>query len=192
MNTAPENEYPFFVLDNNALVNNIILSKQQILDQQMETISKNLNNLNFKMNTFIEERYNFDKYMTNNLFFQKSMENSEKTNILNKIINEIRKLNDLDDIQDQVAGCAYVCKNTLSLLKNMKLSSEENYSKKLLHLFYQAVKRNYSRSLFTNIQIKLMLDMVEECKKTFVHENVYWEFDEKLYECGLVVFPEEV
>lgn len=189
MNSAQENKYtvPFF--DYNSIISNVLLSKQQSLEQQMEIISKNIDDFNFKMNTFIEDRYNYDKF--NHMSYQKSMKNNEQNNILNNIMNEVSKLNNIDDIQDQVAVCAYACRSIFELLKNMKQLSEDNYNKNLLHLFYQAIKRNYSKGLFTSTQIHIMLDIIKECKKSFVPENVYWEFDEKLYECGLAVFPEE-
>ena len=58
-------------------------------------------------------------------------------------------------------------------------------------LFYQIIKRNYAKKLFNQKQVELLLQLLEESKKTFISEDKYYEFDEQTYLNKLDAFPEE-
>ena len=60
----------------------------------------------------------------------------------------------------------------------------------MVHLFFQAVKRNYARKKFNQKQIALLLKIIKASTKMLVTEEEYLQFDEQLYLNDLDVFPE--
>lgn len=191
----PENYNNFWI--------SLFLQKEEMQDQKIKEIYENLDNLNRKVNISVSNWNNYTRRSLYNektlnkdilgdvTFSRKIMDNSEKSYLLSNITAEVRNLKGLDDIRDQIAYCVSVCDNTLRLLKKYNDFNNDNYDKRLLHLFYQIIKRNYSKSLFTDEQIAVMLDMIQTVKSSFVDADKYWEYDEKLYSIGLDSFPEE-
>ncbi len=180
----------FLGINNNELFANIILKKQLNQDQSIDELNRKVDELNFRLNNFITIRYN-----DNDLFHQSEsgnyqMNHSDQIHLINKIVNEVQQLGELNDIRDQIADCVPICDETLELIQRYKNSNRSNFYKDTLRLFYQSIKRNYSKSLFSESQISVMLDMLKECKKYYIDEERYWEFDEQLYHVGLKVFPE--
>lgn len=188
---------------NNNLMINLFLQKEQMQDQRIDELYKKIDDLNRKVNIRPRDwNKNIRGYLYNEAALNKDiidpetlgkdiMINSEQNYLISNIIAEVRKLEGLDDIRDQIAYCASVCDNTLKLLKIYNDSNDDNYSKRLLHLFYQIIKRNYSKSLFTGEQAAIMLDMIKTVRSPFVDADKYWKFDETLYDAGLNSFPEE-
>lgn len=176
---------------NDKIFSYTILKKQEAQEQRLEEISKAIDNLNFIMNTRVLNGYNYREDSYIDVFGKDRMDHSEQVEFLGNIISEMTKLEGLDDIRDQISHCAFICDKTLNLLKIYHCSDENNYCKKTLHLFFQAVKRNYAKNLFLEEQITVLLDMLKEIKSFFIDEDAYWKFDERLYDTGLAVFPEE-
>lgn len=182
------------------LMTSVLLQKDQVQDQRIDRLDSQIDDLNRKLDVIFPD-WNISGYSYNDVTsnkdimdyetLRKDIVNSEQDRLFNNITAEVRKLEGLDDIRDQIAYCASVCNNTLNLLKKYNDVNDDNYSKRLLHLFYQVIKRNYSKSLFTEEQVAIMLDMIEAVKSLFVDKDKYWEFDEKLYSVGLDSFPEE-
>lgn len=182
------------------LMTGVLLEKDKLQDQRIDELYSKFDDLNRRMD-FSPSYWNISKYsykdVTSNRdimdyeALSRDIVNSEQDKLFSRITVEVRKLEGLDDIRDQIAYCASVCNDTLNLLKKYKDVNDDNYSKRLLHLFYQIVKRNYSKALFTDEQVSIMLDMIEAVKSLFVDEDKYWEFDEILYSVGLDSFPEE-
>ena len=192
MQTKEENIFKdSFLIGNeySAFLNRIFIEKHEKQDQKMEELTQKVEDLNFKVNMIITDGYNSTEYSKSSVLVR--MDNIIQRNLLKDITIEVQKMKELEDIGDQVASCAYICNKMLLLLKEYKELNDNNYCKKLLHLFYQAVKRNYSTCLFHEIQVSIMLNMLEASKNFFVDEETYWEFDEQLYHAGLNVFPEE-
>ncbi len=119
------------------------------------------------------------------------VQNDKQTDLLHEIIESVQKLEKIEDFCDQISHCAYICNKMLQLLNRYGVKQKDNYCRKLWHLFYQAIKRNYAKQLFTKEQLALMLNMLMATKTLYVEEEIYWQFDEQLYHYGLDVFPEE-
>lgn len=209
MQQTKENIFSFIgwenVENNSNLMQGLFLQKEQAQDKRIDELYVIVDDLNRKVNINIYD-WNKNKYIREYLYNETTlnkdiinhetlskdiMDNNEQNNLLSNIVAEVGKLRGLDDIRDQIAYCASVCNNTLNLLKKYNNSNGDNYSKRLLHLFYQVIKRNYSKSLFTDEQIVVMLDMIKTVKSPFVDADKYWKFDEALYSVGLDSFPEE-
>ncbi|MBD5459093.1 MAG: hypothetical protein HDR27_11055 [Lachnospiraceae bacterium] len=184
--------------DRNAFMESVFLTKQQEQDKTIEELTKKveensrkIDDINFKVHTVIPKGYNYREDLIDVIRDGIIMNKSAQMNMISHMITEVQKLEGLEDSRDQVEYCAHICKDTLEFLKNNPVSNSENYCAKVLHLFYQAIKRNYAKNFFTSEQVHLMLDMLEECKNGFVDKDKYWEFDERLYNAHLSVFPEE-
>lgn len=187
----------------NNLMEGLFLRKEQIQDQRIDELYKKVDDLNRRVNISPPDwnkyirRYLYNEMtlnkdiLDNETLSKEIMNNSEQNNLFSNIVAEVRKLEGLDDIRDQIAYCVSVCDNTLNLLKKYNDSNDDNYSKRLLHLFYQIIKRNYSKFLFTHEQVAVMLDMIKTVKTPFVDADKYWKYDEILYSVGLDSFPEE-
>ena len=72
----------------------------------------------------------------------------------------------------------------------MRKTDKSDYRKNMVHLFFQAVKRNYARKKFNQKQIALLLKIIKASTKMLVTEEEYLQFDEQLYLNDLDVFPE--
>lgn len=118
------------------------------------------------------------------------MQKREHSVLTNDIIEEVKKLYGVEDLQDQIACCVSIADKTFRLLKVMEKAEEGNYKKDIVHLFYQVVKRNYAKGRFNEGQIKLLLEMIEKSKKPYISEEEYFEVDKRLYQNKLDIFPE--
>lgn len=207
MQQIKENTYSFTVQgpgqDYNILIESLFLQKEQAQDQRIDELYKKVDDLNRRVNISYLDWNKYSRgYLYNETTSNKDradfetllkdrMDKSEQKNLLGRITGEVEKLNGFEDIRDQIACCASICDHTLNLLKKYNDSNDENYGKRLLHLFYQIIKRNYSKQLFTDKQAAIMLDMIKTVKLPFVDADRYWKFDEALYSAGLDSFPEE-
>ena len=119
------------------------------------------------------------------------MKNDDQTKLTNDIICDVKKLLEVDELRDQINDCTSIADKTFRLLKITKKQNDDNYKKNTLQLFYQIIKQNYAKKLFNQKQVELLLQILEECKTTFISEDKYYEFDEHAYLNKLDVFPEE-
>ncbi|MDE6949408.1 MAG: hypothetical protein K2P64_00565, partial [Lachnospiraceae bacterium] len=152
------------------LMTSVLLQKDQVQDQRIDRLDSQIDDLNRKLDVIFPD-WNISGYSYNDVTsnkdimdyetLRKDIVNSGQDRLFNNITAEVCKLEGLDDIRDQIAYCASVCNNTLNLLKKYNDVNDDNYSKRLLHLFYQIIKRNYSKSLFTQEQVAIMLAMIE-------------------------------
>lgn len=157
-------------------------------EERLEKLESTISNLNRRMTDWEQTNYYNIKDIKASEVIMKS---DEQTKLTNDIIKNIEELSENEEIRDQIATCASMAKKTLKLLKITSCSSDGNYRKSMLHLFYQVIKRNYARELFNEKQISLLKEMLMESKKPFISEDRYAEFDEQLYLNKLTVFPEE-
>lgn len=115
---------------------------------------------------------------------------SEPVKLTNDIIADVKHLDDVDELRDQIGACVRIKEQTLKLLNITKTRQEENYQKSCIHLFFQAISRNYARQIFKHSQLNLLVEILEESKKPFVDEERYFELDERLYNEKLDIFTE--
>lgn len=115
---------------------------------------------------------------------------NEQATLTEDIILKTEELAVGEDLRDQIAICAEIAEKTLQLLKIMKKTDKCDYRKNMVHLFFQAVKRNYARKKFNQKQITLLLKMIKTSTKMRVTEEEYLQFDEQLYLNDMDVFPE--
>lgn len=115
---------------------------------------------------------------------------SEQATLTEDIIIKTEELAEGEDLRDQIAICTEIAEKTLQLLKIMRKTDKSDYRKNVVHLFFQAVKRNYARKKFNQKQIALLLKIIKASTKMLVTEEEYLQFDEQLYLNDLDVFPE--
>lgn len=182
-------------ISDDEILKKILMLKLQNQDLRLDELSDKLDNLNFKVNNLNQSAYNYNqKPIGAEYAFEVKddiMTIGEDDRIIQDIICEVEMIKKLDDIRDQIALCACISDKCLKLLKIMKRNGEVNQRKSTIHLFFQAIKRNYAKSLFTSEQVDLMLLMLRECQNEYISESKYFEFDEKIYQLHLAVFPEE-
>lgn len=174
---------------------NVLMLKQQNQDFRLDEFSADLNDMNFKVNNLIQNGYNYYQKPKDTDYVlgmdDDILKISVESRIIQDIICEVEKFKNCDDIQDQIAISACISEKCLKLLKIMKRSGDDNQRKSTVHLFFQAIKRNYAKSLFNGEQVDLMKLMLVESQNDYISESKYFDFDEKLYQVNLSVFPEE-
>ncbi len=171
----------------------LLVDKSEQQDQSIERLNEQVQELYNRIDSSEKwEKYNtYFNIENSNKLSENRMENREQAELTNDIVREIETLEENEDIRDQIAICTSVAQKTLKLLKIMPKSNEDNYKKSIVHLFYQAIKRNYARKLFTKEQIAVLVRLMKESKNMVVSEDKYFEYDEELYNCDLEVFPIE-
>ncbi len=136
----------------------------------------------------VHEGFNFKK--ENEVSGENMLQKREHSVLTKDIIEEVKKLYEAEDLQDQIACCASIAEKTFRLLKVMDKPEEGNYKKDMVHLFYQVVKRNYAKRKFNGEQIGLLLEMIEKSKMPYIGEEDYFELDERIYQHKFNIFPE--
>lgn len=174
-------------------ISGLMVLKTKQHDQSIDRLNEQVQELYNRIDGFEKwEKYNTNFNIINvSKLSESRMEKREQTDLTNDIVREIEALEENEDIRDQIAICTSVAQKTLKLLKMMPKSSEDNYKKNIVHLFYQAIKRNYARKHFTKEQIDVLVRLMKESKNMVVSEDKYFEYDEELYNCDLEVFPIE-
>lgn len=173
----------------------ILMQKDMQQDKRFEALEKKLINIDTRVNELEKFRDNVDnkKYKKESYLdiSENMIKKAEQNALTNDIINEVEELIDNDDMRDQIHKCRNIADKTLKLLKLMPKQNADNYRKNLVHLFYQAIRRNYARTLFTKGQIEVLIQLMRESQNKFVSEDRYFEYDEIMYNYDLEVFPVE-
>lgn len=128
---------------------------------------------------------NLEEKKTNYNNEAKQSEPLEQFSSLEKMIDSLH--ND-EEMSYQVQSSARIIKEIRHILEIVP-KQEGNYQRQLLLLFHEAIKRNYSKHIFTREQIMIFLEIVNACKKAAVSKDRYYQFDKELYKSGLNVLP---
>lgn len=176
---------------------------KQILELRQKARDSELweSNFNQRLEDLENFTYNMYNIVSSDITFPREQEikvsgedmgqEKEESMLTNDILEEVKQLYESEDLQDQISYCASITEQTFRLLKIVKKTDENNYRKEALHLFYQAVKRNYAKKVFCKEQVDLLMEMMEKSQTSYIGEEEYFEFDEKLYLNKLEIFPEE-
>ena len=178
------------------------VQKKDVQNAQVNAILKQYSEINQKLGNFNRRLTDLERnnLWINREFYLENEENEvseedvlceqEQSMLTNDILEEVEQLYQTEDIQDQISCCVSIAEKTFQLLKIMEKTEENNYKKNVIHLFYQAIKRNYARAKFNESQIGLMVEMIKKSQENFVDEEDYFELDERLYKNKLEIFPE--
>lgn len=79
--------------------------------------------------------------------------------------------------------------NDIYLLLSIIPKQENNYRRQSLLLVYDAIKRNYKKRLFTDVEKDFLSEIVNHSKNNYVSAEEYFQQDKWLYEHGIDIFP---
>ena len=154
------------------------------LERDMEVIRRNLERSRYESLEEYDETFSsMDKNWTFKAQVQE--EEDERDSLLEDRTEEFLKCTDLNS-QVQIAAC--VIAEIRNLLKTTE-KQEGNYKRQLLMLMHDAVKRNYTKGLFTGQQASCLVRMARSGSAHLVTEEEYDRYDEELYDCDLEVLP---
>lgn len=186
----------------NQLYNTIMQLKIQEQDTSIGNLELGLDEIAAKLNkakyVYIPENqpmpdFNMNQQIKNDLLKSSMFWNIEpkenklesKSGLLKQVVEE---LIENDDIHFQVQCAAKIVGEVRSLLKVIP-KEKDNYKRQLLLLLHEAIKRNYSKGLFTAEQIAVIIRMVKKCEDRYISKQQYYQYDKELYNCGIEVFP---
>lgn len=106
---------------------------------------------------------------------------NKQTALTEDIIRRTKELAEVGDLWGQIIICSDIVQKTLNLLKLMEKVDLYGYEKNVVHLFFQAIKRNYARKKFNQKQIELLEKIIKASMATIVTEEEYLQYDEELY-----------
>lgn len=154
------------------------------LERDMEVIRQNLERSRYES---LEEYDETFSSVDQNWIFRTQIQEKEDAgrSLLEERAEEFLECADLNS-QVQTAAC--VIAEIRSLLKSTG-KQRGNYKRLLLMLMHDAIKRNYSKSLFTERQTSCLVRMARSSSAFFVTEEEYDRYDEELYDCDLEVLP---
>lgn len=156
-------------------------------NQRLEDIE----HLTYNMYNIVSSDINFPREQEMKVSGEDMRQEKEESMLTNDILEEVKQLYESEDLQDQISHCASIAEQTFRLLKIVKKTGENNYRKEVLHLFYQAIKRNYAKKVFCKEQVDLLREMMEKGQTSYIGEEEYFDFDERLYLNKIEIFPEE-
>lgn len=105
---------------------------------------------------------------------------------LEVMVSELKQVED-KRLQVQIAG--ELVDEIRSILKEAP-KQKNNYRRQLLLMFHEAIKQNYTKSLFNTTQIKALTGIAILCNEEFVTREQYLEMDDIVCECGLDMMPD--
>lgn len=106
---------------------------------------------------------------------------NKQTALTEDIIRRTKELVEKEDLRDQIIICSDIVQKTLNLLKLMEKVDLYGYKKNVVHLFFQAIKRNYAKKKFNQKQIELLIKIMKASMEITVTEEEYLKYDEELY-----------
>lgn len=140
--------------------------------------NQNINLTNLWANSL---RANMIEISKNNRVSGASLMRNKKTALTEDIIRRTEKLAEIEDLRDQIIICSDIAEKTLNLLKLMEKVDLYGYEKNVVHLFFQAIKRNYAKKKFNQKQIELLIKIMKASMEITVTEEEYLKYDEELY-----------
>ena len=141
------------------------------------TNNQNRNSDNLLVNSL---RTNAEIFRNNRVSGVYSMRNKQ-TALTEDIIRRTKGLEEVEDLRDQIIICSDIVQKTLNLLKLMEKANLYGYEKNVVHLFFQAIKRNYAKKKFNQKQIELLVKIMKASMEMIVSEEEYLQYDEELY-----------
>lgn len=154
------------------------------LQEQLISLQEQTNNLNIRVSgvetrDFIEKKGDVVKRTV-------STHNNQMSLRLSEIEQMIQRLNESEDIRDQIIKCGEMSEKILDTIKIIKKYEDaKNYRVRVLMLLFQAIKRNYCRDKFTKSQIDALTEVLQGAKRMHVEKKVYLELDALLYDNDL-------
>lgn len=100
----------------------------------------------------------------------------------------LEELEENEDLQYQVQISAGIVGKIKEILKTVP-KQDNNYRRKLLLLLHQAIKKNYSKHLFTEQQTDVLKRIAKSCNYAIVDKETYYQYDEELFNAELEVLP---
>ena len=67
---------------------------------------------------------------------------------------------------------------------------KNNYRRQMLLMLHEALKQNYTKKLFNEIQVKALIEAARVCNEEFVAKEQYFSMDKVLCECDLDMMPD--
>lgn len=160
------------------------------LEAGLKTVTDNMEQFNYASD--FKRLYDIPFLTSEDLMLENEMSQSVITDPMDSDVlaleDTVKEFMDNDDLQYQVQVSAKLVMEIRELLDKIP-KQKNNFRRHLLLLMHGAVKRNYSKHIFTSQQIKVFLEMAKSCRKKQVTKEEYYEYDEELYECDLEVLP---
>lgn len=105
---------------------------------------------------------------------------------LESIVLELRELED-KKLQVQIVG--ELVDEIKGMLENIP-KQKNNYRRQMLLMFHEALKQNYVKSIFSEAQVRSLIEVARVCSEVFVTREQYFKIDDILCECGLDMMPD--
>lgn len=101
----------------------------------------------------------------------------------------VSELAEVEDKKFQVQIVGELVDEIRGMLKEIP-KQKNNYRRKTLLMFHEALKQNYVKNLFSETQIRALAEVARVCNQTFVTKEQYFEMDNILCECDLDMMPD--
>lgn len=133
-------------------------------------------------NQFLTKRQNtrFDDYVNH------KVENEPAESRLEMIVQE---LNGVDDKKLQVQIVGELVDEIRGVLEDIP-KQKNNYRRQTLLMLHEVLKQNYTRNIFCERQVKVLLEAARVCGKTFVSREQYLRMDDIFCDCDLDMMPD--
>ncbi|GEM_PF-6010841 len=106
-----------------------------------------------------------------------------------KLENIVLELNEVDDKKLQVQIVGELVDEIKEMLKDIP-KQKNNYRRQTLLMFHEALKQNYTKELFSEIQVKALVEISRVCNEKFVTKEQYLRMDDVLCDCNLDMMPD--
>ena len=152
------------------------------VESEIKDLFEELNNHITNDNQFLPNRQNtrYDTYA----HYRTEEKKSERK--LESIVSELKEAED-KKLQIQIVG--ELVDEIKAMLKEVP-RQKNNYRRQVLLMFHETLKQNYTKNLFSEMQVKALTEIAKVCNKAFVTKEQYLKMDDILCECDLDMMPE--
>lgn len=172
---------------------------QTIMFEKLNNHEKRMTELESENKNLHEELIRFSNDITNDNQFFPDKPNAKLDNYVNYKNEEKRaeqrletiasKLRDVEDKKLQIQIVGELVEEINGMIKSIP-KQKNNYRRQMLLMFHETLKQNYAKKLFSETQVKTLIEVARACHKSFITREQYFKMDDLLCECDLDMMPD--
>lgn len=172
---------------------------QRIMHEKINDHEKRVTDVESEIKNLHEELSHLNNHMTNDNQFLTTKQNARYDDYFNSKIedrhaerrleNVVLELKEVESRNHQIQIVGDLVDEIKEMLKAAP-KQKNNYKRQTLLMFHEALKQHYTKNIFSETQVKALVEVARVCNHSFVTKEQYFKMDDILCECDLDMMPD--
>lgn len=172
---------------------------QRIMHEKINNHEKRVTDVESEIKNLHEEFIHLNNRMTNDNQFLTTRQNARFDDYINsrvedrraerRLENVVLELKEVENKNHQIQIVGDLVDEIKEMLKVVP-KQKNNYRRQTLLMFHETLKQHYTKDIFSETQVKVLVEVARVCNHSFVTKEQYFKMDDLLCDCDLDMMPE--